>query len=302
MSLRTGTELITLSVLFNKLTGVYGLVAILTGFHLSATQLSMYLYSIAALVLVLYLMPHIRLQSPLQCLGLAWFYIIDTIVNAAYTATFAITWFLTVSQSHSDTPGAPDAPGSGTIDETAGFTSPKYNVSHVDVVATPDAVAVGAAGAAVASAASPSLGHGVSLAESMPSIILVVAFTLMRIYFIIIVMSYARQVLRTYTYSADAPRLRVQTGAENAIGAQAEDPFKADAPLGSGWKGKLGRMMVTVGNGYWLGGPVDDAWAKGMDGRFRKSGIVAPLGTGERERRARSGTGPPMPSPHLTKV
>ena len=105
MSLRTGVELISLTVLINKLSGVYGLLAVLTGLHLSPLQFSMYIYSCFALLLTAFLAPHIRKQSPFQCLAFAWFYIIDTILNTAYTLAFSFTWFLLVSQHHSEHQG-----------------------------------------------------------------------------------------------------------------------------------------------------------------------------------------------------
>src|ERR1700738_5114653 len=105
MNLRTGVEMISLSMLFNRVAGFYGLVAILTGFKLDTTQLSMYFYSMAALILLALLMPHIRKQSPLECLALAWFYAFDTVLNCGYTAAFAVTWFLTVRASSSGTQG-----------------------------------------------------------------------------------------------------------------------------------------------------------------------------------------------------
>lgn len=308
MSLRTGTEMISLTMLFNKVTGFYGLLAILTGLHLSPVQLSMYLYSIAALALTALLMPHIRKQSPFECLALAWFYILDTAVNTAYTAIFAITWFLTVSADHNNN-GTPSAPGSGTIDDTAGFTNPKYNVSQVDVVAAPaagvaagqDAVAVGTAAAAVAASGSPTLGHGVTLAESLPSIFLIVLLSLVRVYFILVVMSFARQVLRQHMYITPSPRLHLHVDGSNEDKADAL--FDQSKPQYQGWKGKLGRMMLNTGRSYWVGGHVDNEWARGLDNRFKgQRSQEGPPGTIERERRARSGTGPPMPAPGLTKM
>ncbi|MCW3717643.1 hypothetical protein UE95_040995, partial [Burkholderia cenocepacia] len=69
----------------NKISGLYGLLALLTGYHLSPVQLSMYLYSLIALGVAAILFPHIRAQSPLQCLALAYLYALDSIINAAYT-------------------------------------------------------------------------------------------------------------------------------------------------------------------------------------------------------------------------
>ncbi|TVY24548.1 Inositol phoshorylceramide synthase regulatory subunit [Lachnellula hyalina] len=309
LNLRIGVEMISLSMLFNKVTGFFGLLAIFTGFRLSPLQLSMYIYSGIALVLLAILAPHIRKQSPFHNLALAWLYLIDTIVNTAFTSAFTITWFLAVSADQSKSGIPSSAPGSGTIDDTAGFTSPKYNTSKVDVVATPgagisggqSAVAYAAAGKAAASAASPSLGHAAGIEESIPSLLVVVVLTLIRVYFILVMMAYARQVLRQYVYSSSSTKLHLHT--DGAVDTPADNPFAESAPEGQGWKGKLGRIMVAVGKGYWLGGQADEAWVKGLDGRFKTTRMASgPGGTVERERRARSGTGPPKPSPNLGKL
>lgn len=311
MSLRTGTELITLSLLLNKVSGLYGLLALLTGLHLSSLQLSMYIYSLLALILTATLAPHIRTQSPFHCLALAVFYILDSMVNAAYTTAFAITWFLVISHHHSDASGS-KAPGAGgkTIDDTAGFTSPTFNVTHVDVAVAPDqgiapgaeAVAVGSPGL-TSTATSPSLGHGVLQPESINSIIVIGALWAVRLYFIFVVMSYARFVLRQHvSASSHSPA----TGLHDVGGkSYADNPFAAHLPDGKGWQGRAGRAMVSLGRSYWLGGDDgDEAWVSGAEGRFRKradpsSQQLDPPGVVERERRRRSGTGPPPPMPQL---
>ena len=307
MSLRTGTELISLVTIFNKATGLFGLLAILTGFHLSPLQLSMYIYSILALIVLSLLMPHIRSGSPFQNLALAYFYVLDTIVNTAFTGAFALTWFLAVSAVHNGEEVPKTAPGAGMIDDTAGFTAPKYNVSKVDVVVDKEQETVALVGNAAQSltARGPSVVHGVGVEESIPSLMLVGMFTMMRVYCVIIVMAYARQVLRSHIYnSSHAAKLHLHL--DGASEFPAENPFKEENEDGKGWRGKLGRFMVRVGENYWLGGigEQDAAWAKGLDGRFRTNRVVSagPPGTLERERRARSGTGPPKPLPELKTV
>lgn len=294
LSLRTGTEMISLSMIFNKLSGFYGLLAVLTGLQLSPLQLSMYIYSLAALVLLIFLMPHIRKQSPFECLALAWFYLIDTVVNIAFTAAFAVTWFLAVSAQHTDgsTTIPSSAPGSGTIEQTAGFNFSKPDASAADVAAAQDVVA---------SAGSPSLGHAVGIEESVPSIIIVVILSLIRIYFIFVVMAYAKQVIRHHANAGPSAKLFFQ----NEVGDESpvENPFAIDAPLGEGWKGKVGRIMVKIGEGYWLERQADDSWSRGLEGRFRSAKPASALPHNfERERRARSGTGPPPPPLNLPKV
>ncbi|KAL8893533.1 MAG: hypothetical protein Q9192_005168 [Flavoplaca navasiana] len=308
MSLRTGTELITLSLLLNKVSGFYGLLALLTGLHLSSLQLSMYIYSIIALVVTVLLASHIRTQSPFHCLALACFYILDSVINAAYTTAFGITWFLVISQHHSDANGGL-APGLGgsTIDETSGFTSPQYNVSHVDVAVAPDqgvapghdAITVGQPGLTT-TAAGPSLGHGVLQPESISSIFTICALWAVRIYFVLVMMSYARLVLRQHVAATSRATTALHTGSKSTI--LAENPFSPQLPEGKGWKGKLGRLMVALGKSYWLGSEEgDEAWMYNAQSyRRREEGLASPVpGVVERERRRRSGTGPPPPMPPL---
>lgn len=250
-------------------------------------------------------MPHIRLGSPFQNLALAYFYVLDTVVNTAFTSAFALTWFLAVSADQNGEGVPKNAPGAGMIDDTAGFTSPKYNVSKVDVVIGKgqEAVALVGSAAGTVAARAPSVGHGVGIEESIPSLFLVAIFTLMRIYFIFIVLAYARQVVRSHVYSSShATKLHLHT--DGATEHPAENPFTEDKEEGQGWKGQLGRAMIGIGENYWLGGigEQDANWIKGLDGRFRSSRVISngPPGTIERERRARSGTGPPKPLPELT--
>lgn len=303
MSLRTGTELSTLSLLLNKVSGLYGLLALLTGFHLSPLQLSMYIYSILALAIVVTLAPHIRTQSPFHCLALATFYVLDSAINAAYTAVFAITWFLAISQHHSDEKGG-EAPGPGgkTMSDTGGYSSPEFNVSRVGVAAGPDqgipgekqeAVTGGIPGSPPSTAASPSLGHGVLQSESASSAVVICALWAVRVYMCLVVMSYVRLVLRRHVanVSRNSTQLYTPGKASNLI----ENPFALHLPEGKGWKGQLGRAMIGVGRGYWLGSEDgDDTWMNEemAMGRMRKplAGQTEVPGVVERERRRRSGT------------
>lgn len=294
MSLRTGTELITLSLLLNKLSGLYGLLALLTGLHLSLLQLSMYIYSLLALILTALLAPHIRTQSPFHCLALASFYICDSLVNAAYTAAFAVTWFFVISQQHSAAGGdGLRGAGASTIDDTAGFTSPAFNVSHVDIAIMPgyDAVAVATPGGLAATAGEPSLGHGVLQPESISSVVMICALWAARVYCVLVVMSYARLVLRQHSAPWSNPNSTSHTGVAKDA-AYLDNPFAAHLPEGRGWQGRLGRAMVKVARGYWLGSEEgDEAWvAADATRKLRKrNGGEAP-GVVERERRKRSGT------------
>ena len=301
MTLRTGTELISLLLLLNKLSGLYGLLAILTGIQLSPLQLTMYIYSVLALILTALLAPHIRQAQPLPNLALAWFYLIDSIINAGYTAAFSLTWLVVVASAHTASQ-FPTTGGASTIKAAAGFTSPIHNVSHVDVhSARPpsgsfhSAVAVGHH-----TATGTQLPHGgVFIPESETSLAIIAALWLVRVYFILVVMAHARGVLRSHVRT---------TLISPDVNIAAIEPFATGTAEGEGWRGRLGRSMVRIGRRYWLGGMgVDDeeqqedlAWAQHMGGRFEKKRIgsaAAPMGNiqAERERRRRAGTGPPLP-------
>ena len=303
MSLRTGTELSTLSLLLNKVSGFYGLLALLTGLHLSPLQLSMYIYSILALLIAVGLARHIRTRSPFHCLALAIFFVFDSVINAAYTAAFGITWFLVLSQHHSNASGQ-KAPGAGgqTMGDAAGFTSPEYNVSHVEVAVAPDqgipgesqdAVTAGSPGSSISTTAAPNLGHGILQPESLSSVFVICALWVVRVYFVLIVMSYARSVLRRHVATTSRLNAALNTGSKNPN--LMENPFALHLAEGKGWMGRLGRIMVSVGGGYWLGSEAeDDVWIteEMTVGRTRKREVPAGEipGVVERERRRRSGT------------
>lgn len=340
MSLSTGASLITLSLLLNKVSALYGLLALLTGFELNTLQLSMYIYSLVALGLTASLAPHIRSQSPLHCLALAWFYTLDSVVNAAYTAAFGVTWFLVLAQHKAGQKAGDKGPGAGTIDETAGFTDPEHNVSHVDigeeggVVAAPPASAPAGTDTSASSGGggSATISNSVLQPESMNSLGVIIALWTIRLYFCVVMLSYARMVLRRHIALSSIKNNSYTAASKDA--GMAENPFRE----AGGWKGRLGRIMVAFPKAYWLGddgeagdeegvlGGGDVRWMEGIGGKFRKTGTAGAAGANagigpangaasagtegssavessgplERERRRRSGTGPPPPSLQLT--
>ncbi|KAJ9613207.1 hypothetical protein H2200_003148 [Cladophialophora chaetospira] len=318
MTLSTGASLITLSMLVNKLAGLYGILALFTGYHLSPFQLSMYIYSTFALILTVYLARHIRKQSPLQCLALAWFYVLDSIINSAYTAVFAATWFLVLAQHDAGTTDK-KGPGASTMDQTSGFTDPQYNVSKVEVVASPqpplaasgqDAVAAGVpASTAAGSGGNGALQTAILDSQNMNSIGIIIAMWTIRAYFCLIMLAFARMVIRQHI--ASTSKAGVDYTSASTDSALAENPFAASKPQGQGWRGKLGRILIAIGRSYWLGSDEDDSWMYGMGGKFRKSGVAGEeggfmlnkieSGPTERERRRRSGTGPPVPAPGVVE-
>lgn len=239
ISLQTGAELISLALVFNKVTGVYGLLAILTGYQLSLLQLSTYVYSIGVLVCLVALIPHIRKQSPLECLGLAWLYILDTAISGAYTAAFGLDWYF-ASQVTSD-----------------GNSSGEGQVSGLKNV-----MAEGMDGLRRETAV-----HGkVVPQETATSMLLIVASTLIRLYFSFVIMAFAQQVLHKYM------QLMILEGP----GVDDHDgPFAEDLPDGEGRKGKMGRLMVSFGRGYWLDQRDTEEWARNQYPKPGAAGTLA---------------------------
>ncbi|KAJ5670468.1 uncharacterized protein N7477_005831 [Penicillium maclennaniae] len=297
MSLETGASLITLSLLLNKISGLYGLLALLTGYHLSPVQLSMYLYSLVALALAALLFPHIRKQSPLECLALAYLYLLDSLINAAYTAAFGVTWFLVVSQNYDSA----NAPGAETITQTAGFTSPKYDAAYVEIQNTQD----GNKFIAHPPRSTGNLSNAVDQPESFQSIVFISLLWIVRVYFVLVMLAFARQTLRLWV--AVPRHTQLPTHSRNVSIASVADidrePFTPYSPDGQGWKGKLGRIMVSIGHSYWLGDEEDGNWLSGINQKFlhRSTPSTELPGPLERERRRRSGTGPPQPSPSIIR-
>jgi hypothetical protein len=255
-------------------------------------------------------MPSIRKPSkPLHNLALAWLYVLDTLVSAAYTAMFGTAWFMVLSQHlqepGKDSPIGGGAAGSGTIDDTAGFTSPEFNATSVEVSVKPASGMIGQEADAVAISQPGSLAGAVFESDMMTSIALLGMFSLIRVYFCIIVMSYARGILRQYVASTSASSTGF-TEATSTDPTMAASPFADGGALGQGWKGALGRVMVKFPTKrYWLGREESGGqseWERATSGRFESGRQALKIkvpnqeaGVGERERRARSGTGPPPP-------
>ncbi len=296
MSLRTGAEIITFLQIINKASGVYGLLALFTGAPIDGWQLSMYIYSTVALFLTVYLYGYIRLQNPFESVLLAHLYALDSVINALYTAFFGIAWFYTLA-THPDE----NSSISSGMAKNAGFTNAKYNVSQVEIVAEPkgglqagqDAVAVGQG----ADNAGAGLGNAVFQSGSIMSISLISGFWALRVYFVFIMLAFARQCLRQHiAANASSAAWYNSNNMQTTAHDLAENPFAEGKEEGNGWKGKLGRAMLSGAPKYWLGADEDEDWMRGVGGKFKKAPqLDQPVGINERERRRRSGTGPPAP-------
>jgi len=256
--------LILLTQLVNKVTAFYGILALLTAYPLSPLQLSMYIYSLAMLALTLYLVPGVRKQDPWAALVFAQSYAADALINAVYTGAFSSAWFAAVA--------AADA-------------------AHAHSNATAPVLAAHDASAA------PGFVQAVLAPGALMSLAIVVAIEALRVYAVFVALAYARAVLRRHVVAAGGAAYAPYAGGSADL---AEDPFAVGKEDGAGWRGAVGRALVAVGRSYWLGRDDDDdgLWMRQLGGKFRKSDEQAG-GTGERERRRRSGTDPPKPAPDV---
>ncbi|CAK7264659.1 hypothetical protein SEPCBS119000_001110 [Sporothrix epigloea] len=353
--LRMGTEIISGILFFNKLTSAYGLLAILTGYSLSFIQLSAYFYNVAVLLLLAICIPHIRRETPLPNLALAWAYTIDTIINAAYTATFAIRWYVALNS----TVAAATATASAVVAAT-NATLPSVSATATAAASVASAASLlalraedsqqmtatlpGSEATTVQSSSSPvpTAGSGgfMGAHEAAASLTLIVLVTVVRFYFSFTVIAHTRQVLQRYgdhvaeaaatangsqndednysgaeesAYSSGGKGDKQQNGALGGhkhdnnngegghkagphsargrryhrrgarptfnsqqysrrldlAGSINRDPFALGSPAGEGWKGKLGRALVGVGRGFWLGRQRSDDWTHDVHSRFR---------------------------------
>ena len=295
MPLRSGAEIIMFLEIINKASGAYGILALFTGAGLSPLQFSMYLWSLLVLIAATTLYRHIRAASALYCVLLAHLYTIDSAVNAVYTAVFGVAWFYVLALHPAD--DTPAAPGAAGIQNAAGFTTPEFNVSAVEVVAEPagglqagqDAVAVGT----VASDGGAAAGLRPVLFQSgsAMSLALIAAFWAVRVYFIVVLLAFARQALRQHIMAAGAASATAgwydSSGNSTSAAASApaptsgspasnstnfaDNPFAADKEAGAGWKGYAGRALLRLAPRYWLGPDDDGEWMRGLDRKFRRS-------------------------------
>lgn len=98
--------------------------------------------------------------------------------------------------------------------------------------------------------------------DTAASMVLITVFTLVRLYLMLVVMSFTRQVILGYVASLEGDKGRTA------------GPFASGTSEGEGWRGKLGRAMIFVGQEYWIGGLMDDGWAAGDEVRVPLAAAV----------------------------
>ncbi|ETW79029.1 hypothetical protein HETIRDRAFT_246353, partial [Heterobasidion irregulare TC 32-1] len=94
LDLKTGVIVALLFALLNKVAGVYGLIAMLTGAGGSAAQLSQYIYSVFGLVALAWGLKAVEEEDPKRTLYFAHFFFADHVLSTAWTIFFAVHWWV----------------------------------------------------------------------------------------------------------------------------------------------------------------------------------------------------------------
>ncbi|KAF9462915.1 Inositolphosphorylceramide synthase subunit Kei1-domain-containing protein [Collybia nuda] len=94
LDLKTGVTIALLFVLLNKVAGIYGLIAMLTGSGGSFAQLSLYIYSVIALVGLVWGLRAVKEEDAKQTLYFAHIFFADHIVSTSWTVFFAVVWWV----------------------------------------------------------------------------------------------------------------------------------------------------------------------------------------------------------------
>ncbi|EIM86854.1 DUF1753-domain-containing protein [Stereum hirsutum FP-91666 SS1] len=94
VDLKTGVTIALLFALLNKVAGVYGLIAVLTGAGGSAAQLSLYIYSVLGLIALAWGLKAVNEEDPKRTLYFAHLFAADHVLSTAWTVFFGVTWWI----------------------------------------------------------------------------------------------------------------------------------------------------------------------------------------------------------------
>ena len=185
-------------------------------------------------------------------MALAYFYALDSLINTVYTAAFAVGWLMVLMDDDSSS----KAPGGKTISDTAGFNDPVVpNASWVEIAPpghTPGTVPIvlpddGENSVMVATGVGAEAGLSDVLLHSsgLASMMIIGTLLAIRLYFIIILFSFARQVLRAHLYylrygspssspsprhrfASSTPEITITDGYNSSGGSSSAEVFASD--------------------------------------------------------------------------
>ncbi|KAE9399930.1 DUF1753-domain-containing protein [Gymnopus androsaceus JB14] len=93
LDLKTGVTIALLFAVFNKVAGVYGIVALALGANGTFSQYSLYIYSVAGLVALFFGLKYVVEEDPKRTLYFAHFFFADHVFSTAWTVFFAVVWW-----------------------------------------------------------------------------------------------------------------------------------------------------------------------------------------------------------------
>lgn len=267
IALGTASEAIIYAFLINKVTGLYGFLALFTGYDLNALQLSMYIYSILLLGLGVTLARHIRQGTPLPVLALTWLYVLDTLLSTLYTALFGLGWFKMLATNIARHGSMDNTHGTASLVDTASLAS--SSKSRV-VAAVPNPGS--SAGHDPVSPTRPvdpdALSRAVTASGSFASIAVICLLCLVRLVACYVLVTYARECCQR----------NGEVGSGSGSG-QLRQPGSSSANETSGTgllRQKLGRAMTAFpSRRFWLAagaagaGGENDAWLREAGDKFR---------------------------------
>ncbi|PWY97788.1 DUF1753-domain-containing protein [Testicularia cyperi] len=91
MDIKIGASILTLFAIFNKTAGVYGILAVFQGG--TFTQVALYLYSIATIIVFLWGLKGIADENAHQVLTYAHLFTLDHMISTFWTLLFAFNWW-----------------------------------------------------------------------------------------------------------------------------------------------------------------------------------------------------------------
>lgn len=202
--LQVGAQLVAAVVVLNKVSALYGLGALFTGHGLTPMQWITNVMSAAVLPLVVMGYFSILSRRPLRTLAYTHFYVLDTAVSLGFTIYFIVYWFTDAGKAANNPPQ----------EETPARLFIRQHVQGGKV----------------------ENGHGQDLDKSMTvgqelaaTIVYTTIFLLIRMYFMMVLIGYARMLVRK-------TNLRPLNG----------------QPTGS-WGAKIQYVLLVPLEGFWTG-------------------------------------------------
>ncbi|KAJ7714575.1 Inositolphosphorylceramide synthase subunit Kei1-domain-containing protein [Mycena maculata] len=93
LDLKTGVVIVALFAVLNKVAGIYGLIAVLTGAGGSFAQLSLYIYSVIGLVALGWGLQVVKAEDARKTLYFAHLFSADYILSTSWIVYFAVKWW-----------------------------------------------------------------------------------------------------------------------------------------------------------------------------------------------------------------